>query len=71
MTEFVRVRSASGPKHVFDAPLSAVEAWPDDYVVVDGVPVVLPRPVEYVDSAKKRTLKPSVGEPSEGDTNGS
>lgn len=71
MTEFVRVRATSGPKHEFDAPLSSVDAWPDDYDVIDAEPVAEPRPVVYVAPAKKRAPKPSVGETSEGDTNGS
>lgn len=45
---FVRVRAADGPAHEFDAPVEAVEAEPDVYVVVDKRVVDSPRPVKYV-----------------------
>jgi hypothetical protein len=72
MTMFLKVRATSGPKHTFYAPVESVEAWPDDYEVLDPEPVEQPGPEEHVvdepvHSGKKDT-KTSVGNPeSEGD----
>lgn len=75
MTQFLKVRAASGPKHTFYAPVESVEAWPDDYEVLDKEPVDQPGPEEHVideaphaGKAGKKDTETSVGNPeSEGD----
>lgn len=48
MPGFIRVRSAVGPKHIFSAPVESVEAWPEDYIVVDKTIYDRPAPEEHV-----------------------
>lgn len=69
MTEFLRVRAASGPLHEYHAPRSAVEKWPEQYVVLDDVPVLSPTPVKYIDPPKPKPVKgsKSVGSKDKGD----
>lgn len=51
MPGFLKVRAAVGPKHVFYAPVESVEAWPEDYEVLDKSPLAEPGQVEYVEAA--------------------
>jgi hypothetical protein len=76
MPGFLKVRATAGPKHVFYAPVESVEAWPDDYEVLDESPVAEPGQVEYVEAApvaEKASSKAfavvdkSVGDEKEGD----
>lgn len=81
MTQFIRVRSADGPKHEYDVSPDLVAAFPDDYVVVDATPVESPREPKYVTekatkpasskSASKpaKPAAPAAPEPSVGETN--
>jgi len=69
---FLKVRSSDGPKHVFYAPVGAVELWPDDYIVIDKNPVAQPGPFEYADIPKSNhekaaSIKSSVGKTIEGE----
>jgi hypothetical protein len=66
MSGFIRVRSAVGPLHEYDAPTGEVEANPDLYVVVDDTVVSQPREPLYV---LPTTKKASAPEPSVGDKN--
>jgi len=69
MPGFLKVRATAGPKHVFYAPVESVEAWPDDYEVLDKSPVEEPGQVEYVDLVveKASTKAPAVVDKSVGD----
>ena len=69
MTAFIRVRASSGPLHEYHAPVSAVERWPDQYVVIDDIPVTSPQPVKYINSPKPTPAKgnKSVGKTDKGD----
>jgi hypothetical protein len=76
MPGFLKVRSKDGPKHTFYAPVESVEAWPDDYEVLDPEPVAQPGPEEHVvdepvqqpGKGGKKDTETSVGNPeSEGD----
>lgn len=76
MPGFLKVREAHGPKHIYYAPVEAVEAWPDDYEVLDKTPVDVPGDVEYVvpESVKPKPSfkasafeEQSVGDENEGD----
>lgn len=76
MPGFLKVRETHGPKHIYYAPVEAVEAWPDDYEVVDKTVYDVPGHVEYVtpEPAKPKTSfkapaseDNSVGDEKEGD----
>jgi len=67
MPGFLRVRATDGPKHIFYAPVTAVESWPDDYEVLDKEPVDSPGEVEYVTPTSPKAPA-VVGKKSVGDT---
>lgn len=60
---FIRVRSASGAAHEFDAPATEVEQRPELYVVIDPEPVDIPRPVRYVIPAPAKAARKTATKP--------
>jgi hypothetical protein len=57
VTDFLRVRAATGPKHEFHAAAGEVAAHPDLYTVIDKEPASKPEPPTYF-VPKKRGGKP-------------
>ncbi|WP_460801478.1 hypothetical protein [Microbacterium sp. GXF6406] len=56
---FIRVRSAKGAAHEFDAPQIEVEQRPELYVVIDPTPVRNARATRYVTGTPSETSKPA------------